>query len=75
MTPSNRHECSVPGCGELVPLEMLMCARHWFAVPLAIRNEVWTAWHAYQAGGLEIDRLRDVQRQATEAAVAKGGAQ
>lgn len=36
-----RHTCPVPGCRELVRQERLMCSRHWYQVPLALRKQVW----------------------------------
>ena len=70
MTPT--HQCSVPGCGRSLPLDMLMCRAHWFRVPKALRDEVWAAWRQYQRGTLGLDELREVQQRATDAVVEGG---
>lgn len=41
------HNCPGPGCKAQVPYEMLACRSHWYQVPRAIRNAVYSAW----AGG------------------------
>jgi hypothetical protein len=38
------HRCPGPGCDAQVPYEMLACRRHWYQVPRALRNAVYTAW-------------------------------
>lgn len=42
-----RHHCHARGCNMKVPPRMLMCKRHWFMVPKAIRDEIW---EHYQTG-------------------------
>jgi hypothetical protein len=38
------HECPATGCTRAVSGSMLMCRPHWYMVPKALRNAVWTAW-------------------------------
>jgi hypothetical protein len=38
------HNCPGPECDAQVPYEMLACRRHWFQVPMRIRNLVYAAW-------------------------------
>lgn len=40
----NTHLCPVPGGDRDVPGDMLMCTRHWYTVPKAIRAALWRAW-------------------------------
>lgn len=35
------HVCHAAGCKVPVPPRMFMCKRHWYMVPLPLRNEVW----------------------------------
>ncbi len=36
--------CRVPDCSTTVPARRLMCTRHWFLVPSAIRAQVWAGY-------------------------------
>lgn len=38
---NSNHHCHARNCKLKVPPEMLMCKRHWFMVPMPIRNRVW----------------------------------
>lgn len=38
------HTCHAIGCDVPVPPRMLMCRRHWFMVPKALRDAVWDAY-------------------------------
>ena len=46
------HLCHARGCNVPVPPKMLMCKRHWFMVPYALRKEVWDAYRP----GQEVDK-------------------
>jgi hypothetical protein len=48
MRDAPTHTCPGPGCESRVPTEMLACREHWFQVPKALRDEVWSAWRALQ---------------------------
>lgn len=61
------HACSVSGCGRKIPDHFLMCKKHWYLCPADLREEVWEAWHRYQAKELPLSDLREVQKRATEA--------
>lgn len=41
------HHCHWPGCERQVPPAMWGCKPHWFALPAALRAQVWAA---YQPG-------------------------
>lgn len=43
-----KHTCHALGCQVSVPPEMLMCRRHWFMVPKAIRDRVWSSYRRGQ---------------------------
>ena len=45
------HECAVPGCGEVINHELLMCAEHWRQVPGPIQKAVWNTWRELRRGG------------------------
>lgn len=36
-----KHTCHARRCTVAVPPTMLMCRKHWFMVPPAIRSRVW----------------------------------
>lgn len=40
--------CSVSTCGAETPITQLMCGRHWFMVPAALKTEVNEAYRAYR---------------------------
>lgn len=42
------HHCHATGCRQSVPPEMLMCRRHWFAVPKPLRDRVWATYRRGQ---------------------------
>lgn len=41
------HHCHWPGCPLLVPPAKWGCKRHWFMLPLGLRNKIW---HAFRPG-------------------------
>ena len=45
---TRKHECHWPGCTRQVPPAMWGCSRHWFRLPLALRNKVWAAYRPGQ---------------------------
>ena len=45
------HHCHWPGCKEQVPPAMWGCRKHWFTLPIALRNKIWAAYRP----GQEID--------------------
>jgi len=47
------HVCAVEGCGEVIPMGMLMCRPHWYQVPKALRDRVWETWNAVRRGGVK----------------------
>jgi hypothetical protein len=48
---TRKHECHWPGCVRQVPPAMWGCASHWFRLPLALRNRIWSAYRP----GQEVD--------------------
>jgi hypothetical protein len=46
------HTCHWPGCTTPVPPSMWGCKRHWFKLPLRLRNRIWATYRA----GQEIDK-------------------
>jgi hypothetical protein len=46
------HFCHWPGCKVEVEPKMLMCAPHWFRLPLRLRNRIWSTYR----NGQELDK-------------------
>lgn len=42
------HLCAVPQCARHVHRSRLMCRKHWYVVPKAIRDQVWATWRSGQ---------------------------
>lgn len=38
------HTCHWPGCTAQVPPAMWGCRRHWFQLPMRLRNKIWAAY-------------------------------
>lgn len=38
--------CAALGCDTQAGPAQLMCRKHWYQVPQAVRDEVWAAWRA-----------------------------
>lgn len=38
------HTCHWPNCPKEVPPSMWGCKKHWFMLPLALRNRVWATY-------------------------------
>ncbi len=38
------HLCHATGCPTPVPPKMFMCKPHWFALPKAMRDEIWVGY-------------------------------
>lgn len=61
-----RHRCHARGCTVKTKPEMLMCRRHWFMVPPAIRRRVWAT---YRAGQCDDKRPSESWHEAADAAI------
>lgn len=42
------HHCHWPGCTQQVPPAKWGCVRHWYALPLHLRNAVWRTYRSGQ---------------------------
>ncbi len=62
LLPASR--CPVAGCADRIDPSRLMCRRHWYQVPKAIRDRVWATWRS-GAGALTAEH-----RDAVLAAIA-----
>jgi len=61
------HRCHANGCEVEVPPKILMCRRHWFMVPIALREAVWASYRP----GQEIDKRPTAEYlDAADAAIA-----
>lgn len=45
---NRRHHCHWPGCAEQVPPAMWGCKRHWFMLPVQLRNRIWATYRPGQ---------------------------
>lgn len=45
-----KHYCAVPGCGEMIPRRLLMCAVHWSRVPGSLKSAVYRTFKNGGAG-------------------------
>ena len=50
------HRCHATRCSVPVPPEMFMCKRHWFRLPLRLRNSVWRTYRAGQCDDMQPSR-------------------
>ena len=57
--------CAV--CDAKIGTGMLMCRGHWRQVPAGLQREVYAAVDSWQAGQIDLEGLRTVQRRAVEA--------
>ena len=65
------HECHWPGCTAQVPPAMWGCVKHWFRLPLALRNRIWSAYRPGQEADQRPSReyvevAREVQKWIAE---------
>lgn len=58
------HTCHWPNCGKEVPAAMWGCKRHWFKLPLSLRNRIWAT---YRPGQEEDKRPSDAYIAAARA--------
>jgi hypothetical protein len=42
------HTCHWPGCDQRVPPAAWGCKKHWYKLPIGLRNKVWAAYRAGQ---------------------------
>ena len=65
MEPLSKHICHAKGCQVPVPPKLFMCRRHWYQLPLAMRNAIWKVY----VPGQEITKQAsaDYRRVAAEA--------
>jgi hypothetical protein len=61
--------CVVPSCGALVPNGRLMCKACWMAVPLHLRDRVWSTFRASQESPTDGAADQAAYREAYDAAV------
>ena len=68
------HHCHAAGCTQAVPRERLMCKRHWFMVPAAIRSCIWASYRPGQCDDWEITHeYAEAARTAVRAVAEKEG--
>jgi hypothetical protein len=41
---TRQHECHWPDCKVQVPPAMWGCKKHWFTLPVQLRNKIWKAY-------------------------------
>lgn len=45
---AGNHHCHWPGCPKNVPPAQWGCKKHWFMLPLRLRNRIWRAFRPGQ---------------------------
>ncbi|MDE2104299.1 MAG: hypothetical protein KGL39_44085 [Patescibacteria group bacterium] len=71
---SGGHHCHADGCDAKVPPAMFMCKRHWFMVPLRLRNLIWALYEPGQEISKDADSAYiEVAREAIAAVRLKEG--
>jgi CDP-diacylglycerol pyrophosphatase len=58
------HKCGWPTCHAKLPAHLWGCRKHWFRLPLAIRNQIYNAYRV----GQNVLTASDDYRAADEAA-------
>jgi CDP-diacylglycerol pyrophosphatase len=68
------NSCAKPGCNETIAMSRLMCRRHWYQVPTAIRDEVNSAYRVWKADLASREKLWNLEswQQAAVQAVEEG---
>jgi hypothetical protein len=46
--PHGGHHCHWPGCGRDVPPAKWGCTKHWYALPIELRRQVWRTFEPGQ---------------------------
>lgn len=59
------HTCHWKGCGKIVPASLWGCARHWYMLPVALREEIRRTYRP----GQEIDKRPSAEYIAAAIAV------
>lgn len=64
--PAGDHHCHWPGCQAKVPPAMWGCRKHWYALPVHLRNAIWRTFRPGQEQAKNpspayIEAARDVQ--------------
>jgi len=61
-----KHTCHWPGCSQIVPAAMWGCRKHWYKLPLALRQRIWATYRPGQEvtktpSTAYIDAARNIQ--------------
>lgn len=68
------HHCHWTGCTEQVPPAMWGCKKHWYMLPVALRNQVWAAYQPGQeVDGTPSERYLEVAAKVQEWIRLRGG--
>jgi hypothetical protein len=49
---TRKHHCHWPGCSEQVPPAKWGCRKHWYMLPIGLRNKIWAAFKPGQETNL-----------------------
>lgn len=47
-TQTRDHACHWPGCTQQVPPARWGCRKHWYSLPIDLRNDIWKAYRPGQ---------------------------
>jgi hypothetical protein len=46
--PAGKHHCHWPGCDRKVPPAKWGCIKHWYMLPIGLRNKIWVTFRPGQ---------------------------
>src|SRR5882672_9559716 len=67
----NKHSCHAANCNKIISPKLLMCLKHWNAVPKDLQKEVWKYYRHGQEGDKKPSLEYLVAQQAVVEAVAR----
>jgi hypothetical protein len=56
-------QCPFDECKATIDDSKFACARHWFQLSQNDRQTIHAAYADYQAGNIDVDKLREVQQE------------
>lgn len=63
-----KYVCAISDCEKVIPRTRLMCKRHWFQVPISLRNAVWDTYRRCGVLSEEYWEAREAAIHAVEVA-------
>lgn len=51
------HKCPAPACAVTVPPSQFACRGHWYALPKAMRDEIWAEYRREPLSDAHVDAM------------------